>query len=268
MNEQEWLTSNDPETMLEWLTTDADNRKGDMDVQHIMANDRKLRLLAVACCRQVWHLLTDERSRQAVEVAERFADGEATEDEMFMMRGIAHSARYDIGYEKQGVSTPAHIAHVAVAEDWQSITTVYSRTDTHELIPPATQAALLREIVGNPWRPVDYDRCCSLRNGGLVIAVAHTIYEERRFADMPILADTLEEAGCTEETILQHCRGLERCPKCIKLPDENNHPPGMMFVGWGHGWQPCSVCEGAIWIPIRSPHVRGCWLLDLILGKT
>src|SRR2546421_491710 len=54
--------------------------------------------------------------------------------------------------------------------------------------------------------------------------LARSLYEERRFGDMPVLADALEEAGCQEAAVLEHCRG-----------------PG--------------------------PHVRGCWVLDLLLGK-
>ena len=53
---------------------------------------------------------------------------------------------------------------------------------------------------------------------------ARTIYEERHFEEMPMLADALEDAGCTNDDILSHCRG-----------------PG--------------------------PHVRGCWVIDLLLGK-
>ena len=39
------------------------------------------------------------------------------------------------------------------------------------------------------------------------------------------------------------------CPKCEKKPHEVNHPPGMMFVGWGHGWQPCPDCSGSGSVP-------------------
>ena len=45
-------------------------------------SDRDLLFFACWCARQVWHLLSDERSRNAVEVSERFADGKATADEL------------------------------------------------------------------------------------------------------------------------------------------------------------------------------------------
>src|SRR5262245_6333353 len=43
---------------------------------------RKLRLFACACCRQVWDLLDDRRMRRAVEVAEQFAEGLASKEEL------------------------------------------------------------------------------------------------------------------------------------------------------------------------------------------
>src|SRR5207245_1142285 len=85
------------------------------------------------------------------------------------------------------------------------------------------QGAILRDIFGPlPFRPVVLEPAA--RTPGLT-ALAHTIYEDRRFQDLPILADALEEAGCTNTDILTH----------LRQPGE---------------------------------HVRGCWVLDLVLGKS
>jgi hypothetical protein len=86
------------------------------------------------------------------------------------------------------------------------------------------QAGLIRCIFGNPFRPATVDPCWLTWNAGMVVQLAEMIYKERRFGDLPILADALEEAGCADEDILCHCRA----------PDE---------------------------------HVRGCWVVDLVLGK-
>jgi len=67
-------------------------------------------------------------------------------------------------------------------------------------------APLLR-CVFNPFRPVVLDPAWLAWNGGAVRKMAQAIYEKRRFADLPILADALEEAGCTDAAILAHCRG-------------------------------------------------------------
>jgi hypothetical protein len=86
------------------------------------------------------------------------------------------------------------------------------------------QCSLLRDIFGNPFRPVAIDPAWLKWNDATIPRQAQAIYDERRFADLPILADALEEAGCTNADILEHCRG-----------------PG--------------------------PHVRGCWVVDAMLGK-
>jgi hypothetical protein len=71
-----------------------------------------------------------------------------------------------------------------------------------------TQAALLRDIAGNPFRSAPaVDPAWLAWNGGTVAKLAAAIYDGRRFADLPIVADALEDAGCADAAVLAHCRG-------------------------------------------------------------
>jgi hypothetical protein len=79
----------------------------------------------------------------------------------------------------------------------------------------------MRDILGNPFRPVTIDAAWT---SGTVVKLAQAIYDERAFDRMPILADALEDAGYTNQDILEHCRG-------------------------------------------GGEHVRGCWVLDLLLKR-
>jgi hypothetical protein len=72
----------------------------------------------------------------------------------------------------------------------------------------AAQSQLLRCIFGNSFQQLPAIPVAWLAwNDGTVAKLAAAIYDERRFADLPILADALEEAGCTDAAILAHCRG-------------------------------------------------------------
>src|SRR5262245_16222692 len=84
MTEQEWLACTDPRAMLKQV--------------RFRSHKRKSRLFAVACCRCVWRLLVDERSREAVEVAERHADGQATDEELRAAAAAAHTAHDEMFY--------------------------------------------------------------------------------------------------------------------------------------------------------------------------
>ena len=83
------------------------------------------------------------------------------------------------------------------------------------------QAALLRDIFGNPFCPVTF---APEWRTNTVIALASQMYESRDFSAMPILADALQDAGCDTDDVLNHCRG-------------------------------------------SGPHVRGCWVVDVVIGK-
>jgi hypothetical protein len=147
-----------------------------------------------------------------------------------------------------------------------------------EIVP--NKAALLREIVGNPFRPhaIEWEamggdvlaiaakaygggecgRCGGSAMGFFMEECAHCVDGRTPFDPdaLPVLADALEEAGCTDETILRHLRGEDRCGNC-------NGTGGSVALGF-----PCVHCAGTGWRPLTVPHVRGCWALDLILNKS
>jgi hypothetical protein len=209
VTEQEWLDSADPTPMLEFLRA--------------RVGDRKLRLLAVACCRRIWHLLTDERSRMAVEVAENLADGWCSD----LYRKEAVHQSLQAFFDSCGPSPAGHgvahspaaeAAHVAVGDDRPDFVIILVEEAKRD---GSKDSILLREIFGNPFRPVVVNPSWLTPT---VVSLAQAIYEERAFDSMPVLGDALLDAGCDNQDILQHCR------------------------------QP-------------AEHVRGCWVVDLVLGK-
>lgn len=87
----------------------------------------------------------------------------------------------------------------------------------------AVQAALLRDIFGNPFRkPPKFKKAWRTSTA---LTLAKQMYESREFSAMPILADALQDAGCDNDDILNHCRDTNQV------------------------------------------HVRGCWVVDLVLSK-
>ncbi len=230
----EWVTCADPTRMLDFLVAGP-------------ASNRKLRLFACACCRRIWHLLPEAVCRDAVALAERYADGLATDEEL-ADGGEAFAELWDRYYTEEPDGAPRTTAFLACIA--ASATTI---SDSPRQVPgqvdryipvrtwaPASAAAgshaggrladrcaeeaaqcdLLREIFGNPFQPIAVD---PKWQSDAVRAVARAAYEVQAFDCLPILADALQDAGCEEEQVLGHC-----------------HSPGL--------------------------HVRGCWLLDLLLG--
>jgi hypothetical protein len=232
MTEAEWLACKDPTAQLNFIFFDAERG----------ASARRNRLFACACARRVWSHLSDERSRGAVETAERYVDNEATIDEL--KAAWERSATQDDG---GGVQIPRELDFsAAAAAAWATATNDQAAAvngcvhaacavgrpsndpwldgtewDSAGAAERTAQASLLQDLFGNPFRPLTFSPGWRTDT---TVTLASTMYESRDFGAMPILADALQDAGCEEDQILAHCRG-----------------PG--------------------------PHVRGCWVVDLVLGK-
>jgi hypothetical protein len=213
-------------------------------------SSRKFRLFACACCRRIWHLLTDERSRTAVEVAEQFADGRATKSALASACGAAYwcwhrpSEELTVAQREAAIAaysaslptertgskrphSPLSIAHRAWGDGMFNAETRTSSLSVEEAC--IAGATLVREIFGNPFRPVVLSPgwCAPA-----VLALAQATYDNRTLPAgtleperLAVLADALEEAGCTDADILGHLRG-----------------PGL--------------------------HYRGCWCVDTLLNKS
>lgn len=195
MTEEEWLACDAPERMLKgfWPLT--------------RATSRKFRLCSVALCRRLKpQLLSAERTRRALDCAERFADEVATDQEreaawQAAVRGNApspvlyavakHQTIYDVGFVRAHVADGSPLGY---AEE------------------EAAHCSLFRCVFGNPFRTGADGflfRPLAAEPGWLtstVLVLAEGIYGERDFGAMSILADALQDAGCEQPDILNHCR--------------------------------------------------------------
>ncbi len=185
------------------------------DPKHMLddCNDlRKLRLFACACARRVWHLMPDGPFRAAVELAERYADGGRFLDaERDALKARCEAANPIRQWKGAAASATGCLTTNASGAAWESgwsaavAETLKNEGPAFEAAR-AKQADLLREIFGNPLRPVRADPAWLAWNAGTVPQIATRIYDEQSYGDLPVLADALEDAGCTNAEILSHLR--------------------------------------------------------------
>ncbi|MGE3805667.1 MAG: hypothetical protein AB7K24_13405 [Gemmataceae bacterium] len=189
MTESQWFACRQPRTMLEFLRP--------------RASARRLRLFGCACCRQLWSLIEVEPCRHAIEVGERFALGQASEAERARAATGAHPHR-----DHDPICSAAWRCAILHHDDVQNanmIATLAALT-AHNNTEAAAQTVLLREIFGNPFRPVSIDPTWLSWQAGTVVRIARRVRDEGRWEDLPILADALEEAGCNVPGLLEHFR--------------------------------------------------------------
>jgi hypothetical protein len=222
MYEADWLVCETPEPMLEFLGEQA--------------SDRKLRLFACGCVRRVWRLLRDVRSRAAVRGAEMYADNDhlniarrqiAAEEAVFASVGMtsrkaARAAAHAIfdrhttlwaGHDSPQERRQRHAENLAhfrsAAHDAAQARALSAKSPDKQAVfaeEQCEQADLLRCIAGNPFAPIVIASSWLEWRDGLLFQTAWHIYDKRRFEEMPIFGDALEDAGCTDEDILRHCR--------------------------------------------------------------
>jgi hypothetical protein len=200
-------------------------------------SERKLRLFACACLRHVWPLIGDAFARKAVKVAERVADGELPREKLRYARGSARRAAqvnnrrggtepllWTVASlcEEEGPGWPVGVVNGAAWGLAQPPVSPSSAEARAALMAP------LRDVMGNPFRPVVIKQAWLTSS---VASLAQAAYDERRLpsghldcARLAVLADALEEAGADDAELLAHLRS-------------------------------------------EGPHVRGCWAVDAVLGR-
>ncbi|MCU0704676.1 MAG: hypothetical protein MUF18_11930 [Fimbriiglobus sp.] len=241
-------------TESDWLSTDSPSRL----FQHVRSrlSARKLQLLACGCCRLLDGLFSDTQ-RAMLAVVERHADGLATRDEYQgaideFGRGVNPLFQTELGFSSPNpvstafaqalmatVSTPADFA-LQRAVDW--VGSVAAREAGTGAAMNARRemnrrvCGVFREVAGNPFceRVVAGPEWTAaggraapwmLRVSETARGIALGVQTEQAYDRLPILADALEDDGCTDDELLFHFR---------------HHPT----------------------------HLRGCWALDLVLGKS
>jgi hypothetical protein len=173
---------------------------------------RKYRLFAVACCRFDIKAITNPDCRALIALSEQWADGEVEAIAVRQLRRKVHSWALQQVYS------------------WKRWIAIWGAYQTAKPVGPpvmgffnrARYRPLLADIIG----PSPMTSAFSPKwRTDTALALAQQMYESRDFSAMPILADALQDAGCDDEDILNHCRN----PKQV--------------------------------------HMRGCWVVDLVLGK-
>jgi hypothetical protein len=216
MTEHEWSMGTDPLTMLAALGAKISRRK--------------LRLFSCACCRRVLDRMTSDHCRNAVELSERYADGQVSWARFDLARlaaqfAMSEPADHAAWWAAHTFGLPSLVFGYGASDIAANAASCAARTAPLER---TIQARLLRDIVGNPFRPPpSVSPACLAWNDSLIPKLAEAIYQERSLpsgtldhARLAVLADALDDAGA-DEALADH----------LREPD---------------------------------PHVRGCWVLDLV----
>jgi hypothetical protein len=239
MTEAEWLVGTSPQKMLRFLLGTDYPRVQDVEsFPACKGSDRKLRVFACACYYRVRHLLPNVLAQAAVEVAERFADATAKREDLQQaeasvwepLRALEQRWQASRGAERTALQPTHEALALALQVVWaQAPKAAYYASSNacwtvaaianpgaacsdaafvaSELAEGKVQAEILRCIFGNLFRTVVARAAVFRWSDATVRKIAQVIYRNGAFNRLPVLADALEKAGCTDPAILQHLRG-------------------------------------------------------------
>jgi hypothetical protein len=247
MTEAEWLASADPTPMFEYLQAQD------------TASERKLRLFAAACCRRRWDWL-GEKSRRAIEVLERYLDGLATADQLYAAAGVA----YDDWIEEFGTHYPSNAAVCALS--FENVSHLDAARGAAAAIAEAVrlEASRRKAISLQAWAPAPVQK-----QDPAIRQVCIDAGEMDRSAERTAQCDLLRDifhgprravyfrAHWRNNTITNLATAISSGARLETLPILAD---ALEEAG-------CADTDILGHCRSEGPHVRGCWAVDLILGK-
>ncbi len=228
MTEAEWLFCTDPKsTSLQLLSEQA--------------GDRKLRLFACACCRRVWPALSDERCRRAVEVREEYEDGMASAFELAAAQDAARAAWQELRHPLLDTMHAESLPEAAPA--WAASAVLHAANGNYYPVPHyAARAAACRSNA--PWK-----EAVAAEIQSLVLILRDIVGDPSR----PTVIDPvwLTPTVAALAGAIYADRAFDRLPILSDALEEAGCDDSDVLAH----------CRG------DGPHVRGCWLIDRLLGK-
>lgn len=226
MTESDWLNCQSPERLL--------------SLTPLQLDERRWRLLACGVCRQFARCDGDESLQAALAAAEAFADDEITGKQLATVQRRAQRLAVALTQTALGIMEAWRQCHDQAtreqladqgAEACRHAATARLLAACADLTPDAVfhgfgqtgpeglllegfrgqlvedHPAVVHDILGNPFRRHVIDSLWLTWRDGFIPGLAGAIYTDQRFEDMPILGDALEDAGCADRGILDHCHG-------------------------------------------------------------
>jgi hypothetical protein len=231
VNEAEWLRGTDPVRMINFCPDDIDECK-----RYTTHTARKLRLLGIEILKRRGAPINSEDFQQLYDLV----------DEVITPFGPGK------------LSVQGYLLSRSLPQRWALDQVAAAQNANH---PRAEEMSnLARDILGNPFREIVFNPVWLLWNDRAIERMARWIYCNFSWDHVPRLGDALMDAGALEDNLLvKHLHGFEPCLVC--------QGRGSIVKEWSRFAVDCLDCAGSGWMPMRGQHCRGCWPLDLLLGK-